>query len=132
MAGHPRSIDEYLAGLSDENRSALEKIRKAVHSAAPKAEECISYGMPVFRLDGKCIAGFRAAKDHCSYHPMSGATVAALQKELAAYDIGRGTIRFSARAPLPAALVDRLVKTRIAEIVKKPGIGQAPRGARKG
>jgi uncharacterized protein YdhG (YjbR/CyaY superfamily) len=111
----PRTIDEYLAGLSPENRTALQKVRRAVHAAAPEAEECISYGMPAFRLNGKLIAGFKAAANHCSFHPMSGDTVATLKADLAGYDTSRGTIRFSARAGLPATLVRKLVKTRIAE-----------------
>ena len=115
MAAKPQTIDEYLAGLSAENRAALQKLRRAVHAAAPEAQECISYGMPAFRLRGKLIAGFKAAANHCSFHPMSGETVATLETDLAAYDTSRGTIRFSARAGLPATLVRKLVKARIAE-----------------
>lgn len=116
MAQAPRTIDDYLAGLNAVSRAALQRVRRAVHAAAPGVEECISYGMPAFRLDGKLVAGFRAATNHCSYHPMSGDTVAALDAELAAYETSRGTIRFSPRAGLPAALVRKLVKTRIAEL----------------
>jgi uncharacterized protein YdhG (YjbR/CyaY superfamily) len=115
MSTTPRTIDEYLASLSAENRTALAKVRRAVHAAAPRAEECISYGMPAFRLNGKLIAGFRAAASHCSFHPMSGDTVATLEADLAGYDTSRGTIRFSARAGLPSTLVRKLVKARIAE-----------------
>jgi uncharacterized protein YdhG (YjbR/CyaY superfamily) len=115
LATTPRTIDEYLAGLSPENRSALQRVRRAVHAAAPGAEECISYGMPAFRLNGKLIAGFKAAANHCSFHPMSGETVATLEADLAAYHTSRGTIRFSAHAGLPATLVRKLVKARISE-----------------
>jgi uncharacterized protein YdhG (YjbR/CyaY superfamily) len=111
----PRTMDEYLATLSPENRAALEKMRRAVHAAAPGAEECISYGMPAFRMNAKLIAGFKAAATHCSFHPMSGDTVKTLKADLAGYETSKGTIRFSARAGLPAALVRKLVKTRIAE-----------------
>lgn len=114
----PHTIDEYLAGLSAENRTALQKVRRAVHASAPEAEECISYGMPAFRLNGKLIAGFKAAANHCSFHPMSGTTVMNLEAELSGYDTSRGTIRFSARAGLPAALVRKLVRARIDELVK--------------
>jgi uncharacterized protein YdhG (YjbR/CyaY superfamily) len=74
--------------------------------------------MPAFRLNGKLIAGFKAATQHCSFHPMSGATVATLSAELAGYDTSKGTIRFSPRAPLPATLVRKLVKARIAELAE--------------
>lgn len=83
MAKRPRTIDEYLGSLDADSRVALQKVRRAIHAAAPKAEECISYGMPAFRLNGKLIAGFRAAASHCSFHPMSGATVATLKAKLA-------------------------------------------------
>jgi uncharacterized protein YdhG (YjbR/CyaY superfamily) len=118
MPKRPRTIDEYLDGVSVESRAALQKVRRAIHSAAPKAEECISYGMPAFRLNGKLIAGFRAAANHCSFHPMSGATVATVGEELAGYDTSPGTIRFSVRQVLPAALVRKLVKARIAELAR--------------
>jgi uncharacterized protein YdhG (YjbR/CyaY superfamily) len=115
VATKPQTIDEYLAGLSPENRLALQKVRRAVHAAAPGAEECISYGMPAFRLNGTLIAGFKAAASHCSFHPMSGETVATLKGDLAGYETSKGTIKFSARAGLPSTLVRKLVKARIAE-----------------
>jgi uncharacterized protein YdhG (YjbR/CyaY superfamily) len=118
VAKRPHTIDEYLAGLSAKNRTALQKVRRAVQVAAPRAEECISYGMPAFRLNGKLIAGFKAAANHCSFHPMSGTTVATLKADLAAYDTSPGTIRFSARAGLPATLIRKLVRARIAEVAK--------------
>ena len=115
MGKRPGAIDEYLAGVGAGSRAALQKVRRAVRAAAPKAQECIAYGMPAFRLDGKLIAGFRAAAKHCSYHPMSGMTVATLRAELNRYGTSRGTIRFSPRTGLPKALVRKLVKARIAE-----------------
>lgn len=118
VATRPRTIDEYLAAVDAKSRAALQKVRRAIQAAAPQAEECISYGMPAFRLDGKLIAGFRAAANHCSFHPMSGATVKSLAAELAGYDTSPGTIRFSARAALPATLVRKLVKARIGELTE--------------
>ena len=118
MAKRARTIDEYLTGLDTESRAALQKVRRSIHAAAPKAEECISYGMPAFRLNGKLIAGFRATAMHCSYHSMSVDTVATLRTELAGYDTSRGTVRFAPQAPLAAALIRQLVKTRIAELTK--------------
>ena len=116
MPPKPRTIDDYLATLSADKRAALAHVRSAIKSAAPKAEEAISYGMPAFRLNGKVLVAFRAAANHCSLHPMSGNTVATLSAELAGYDTSKGTIRFQSSAPLPARLVRKLVKARIAEI----------------
>jgi uncharacterized protein YdhG (YjbR/CyaY superfamily) len=111
----PRTIDAYLAALDDSPRAALANLRRQIKAAAPAAEECISYSMPAFRLHGRLIAGFRAASGHCAYFPMSGTVVAALERDLKGYDVSKGTIRFRPDAPLPATLVRKLVKTRIAE-----------------
>ena len=115
MAAKPKTIDDYLAALSDDKRAALEKLRKIIRAAAPKAEECISYGLAAFRLNGKPLVAFGATANHCAFFPMSSSTVAAHKDELKDYDTSKGTIRFQADKPLPAALVRKLVKARIAE-----------------
>jgi len=114
MAKNRNSIDEYLAALPDEQHQVLEALRRTIKSAAPQAEECISYGVPAFRQNGMLV-GFGAAAKHCSFFLMSGSTVENHQKLLKDYDTSKGTIRFSAAKPLPAALVKKLVKSRIAE-----------------
>jgi uncharacterized protein YdhG (YjbR/CyaY superfamily) len=114
MSAKPQTIDEYLAPLSNEKRAALEKLRKAIKSAAPKAEECISYQIPAFGLGGRLLVAFGAAANHCAFYP-GAFPVEAHKDELKAYDTGKGTIRFQADSPLPATLVRKLVKTRIAE-----------------
>jgi uncharacterized protein YdhG (YjbR/CyaY superfamily) len=108
-----KDIDEYLAGVSDEQRALLAQLRKTIRTIVPKAEECISYGMPAFRLDGKVIGGFAATKTGGSYYPFSGSTLRTLKKDLAKYEGTKGALHFS--APLPATLVRKLLKTRIAE-----------------
>src|SRR5712691_2009434 len=114
MSAKPQTIGEYLAPLSHEKRAALEKLRRAIKSAEPKAEECISYGIPGFRLGGRYLMGFGAAANHCSFYP-GAYPVKAHKDELKTYDTSKGTIRFQADSPLPATLVRKLVKTRIAE-----------------
>ena len=108
------TIDEYLAAVRRDQRAALEKLRQTIRSAAPKAEECISYSLPAFRLNGLLVA-FGATANHCAFYPMSASTVEAHKKELEDYDTSKGTIRFQPDRPLPAALVRKLVKARIAE-----------------
>src|SRR6476646_6668491 len=110
----PRTIDEYLAAMSDDKRAALEKLRKTIRAAAPQAEECISYQLAAFRQDGMLV-GFGATANHCAFYLMSASTVAAHQDDLKGYDTSKGTIRFPADRPLPAALVRKLVKARLAE-----------------
>jgi uncharacterized protein YdhG (YjbR/CyaY superfamily) len=114
MSAKPQTIDEYLAPLSSEKRAALEKLRRAIRSAAPKAEECISYQIPAFRLGGRLLVAFGAAANHCAFYP-GAFPVETHKDELKAYDTSKGTIRFRADSPLPATLVRKLVKTRIAE-----------------
>ena len=114
MSAKPQTIDEYLAPLSDEKRAALEKLRKAIKAAAPEAEECISYQIPGFRLDGRLLVSFGAAANHCAFYP-GKFPVEDNKDELKAYDTSKGTIRFQAERPLAATLVRKLVKTRIAE-----------------
>jgi uncharacterized protein YdhG (YjbR/CyaY superfamily) len=109
----PQTVDEYLAALPKDKRVTLEKLRQTIKSAAPKATEGISYQMPMFKYHGM-LAGFAAFKDHCSFFP-GAEPIAAHKDELKAYETSKGTIRFPVDKPLPAALVKKLVKTRIAE-----------------
>jgi uncharacterized protein YdhG (YjbR/CyaY superfamily) len=115
MAAKPKTTDEYLAALSDDKRAALERLRKTIQAAAPNAEECISYQLPAFRLNGRMLVAFGATANHCAFFPMSSVTVEAHKDALKQYDTSKGTIRFQADTPLPAALVRKLVKARIAE-----------------
>lgn len=108
-------IDRYLAKLSDEQRAALETLRKRIVAAAPKAEECISYQLPAFRLDGKVLVLFGARPGFCTFFPGSGTAVAAHARELAGFSTSKGAIRFGPKAPPSAALVRKIVKYRIAE-----------------
>ena len=113
-----RTVDDYLARLSAEKRSTLEKVRKAIRSAAPRAVECISYGIPAVRLDGRLLVGFGAAAKHCSFY--AGAhPIVAHRAELAGYDTSKGTIRFPPTDAPPASFIRKLVRTRIAEYARK-------------
>jgi uncharacterized protein YdhG (YjbR/CyaY superfamily) len=109
-----KTIDEYLAALNDEQRAALETLRKTIRAAAPGAEECISYGVPAFRLNGLLVA-FAARPNHLAFYPMSATSVADHKDELKDYATSKGTIRFQPDKPLPATLVRKLVRARIAE-----------------
>jgi uncharacterized protein YdhG (YjbR/CyaY superfamily) len=115
MAGKPKTVDEYLAAVSEDKRCALERLRKAIMAAAPKAEECISYQLAAFRLDGRMLVSFGATGKHCAFYLMSSSTLDAHKHELKGYDTSKGTIRFRADEPLPMVLVRKLVKARIAE-----------------
>jgi len=113
MSKAPASTDSYLARLGDDKRRALQKLRKDIKAAVPKAEECISYGVPGFRLNGRLLVSYGAGAKHCAFYP--GSIVQQFKKELKNHDTSKGTIRFAADEPLPASLVRKVVKARIAQ-----------------
>jgi uncharacterized protein YdhG (YjbR/CyaY superfamily) len=115
MRPKPNDIDGCLATVDGPKRAALEKLRKTIRSVVPKAEECISYRIPAFRLAGKVVAGFCARTNGCSYFPFSGRTLRTLAEDLEAYEMTKGALHFDPADGLPAALVRKLLKVRIAE-----------------
>ncbi len=106
-------MEEYLAGVPEPARTTLNKVRAWIRSAAPEATEGISYGMPAFRYKGMLV-WFAAFSDHCSLFP-GASVVKAFQDELRDDSTSKGTIRFPVDKPLPAALVKKMVKARVAE-----------------
>lgn len=108
------SVDDYLAGVPEPSRSVLQALRIQIKSAAPQAIEYIGYGIPCFK-QGRSLVSYAAAKNHCSFFAMSPAVMAEFGEELAGYSTSKGTIRFDPERPIPAALVKRLVKARLAE-----------------
>jgi uncharacterized protein YdhG (YjbR/CyaY superfamily) len=112
--------DDYLAALPAGQRTALERLRKTIRAAAPTAEECISYRMPAFRLDGKVLVLYAAMARHCSFFPGSGTAVEAHSASLEGYSTSKGTIRFDAEKPLPAKVVRDIVRYRIVENAARP------------
>jgi len=109
----PRTVDDYLAALPEEQRAALEKLRETIKAAAPDAAESISYGIPTFKYKGRPLIYFGAAKNHCAVYAIN---TDAHKDELKRYDTSKGTVRFSPDKPLPEALRRKLVKARIDEI----------------
>jgi uncharacterized protein YdhG (YjbR/CyaY superfamily) len=110
-----KDVEAFLAAVPPDKRAALEKLRKTIGAAAPKAIELLNYGVPMFRLDGKNLVSYGAAAKHCTFYVQSPAVMRAFAAELKGYKQGKGSIQFSADKPLPAALVTKLVKARIAE-----------------
>ena len=109
-------IDAYLEKLEEPKRSTLEALRKTILSIIPKAEQGLSYGVPAFKLDGKNVAGFSAAKTHLSYLPHSGTVTSSLADDLAAYETSKGALKFAVDRPLPRKIVKLLIAARRAEL----------------
>jgi len=107
-------VDAYIEAQPKEVRPALEKMRAIIRSAAPKAEEVISYRVPSYRYNGMVVA-FGAAKKHVGLYAMSPAVLATLAGEIASYDTSKGTVRFPLGKPMDEKLIRKIVALRLAE-----------------
>ncbi len=121
----PTTIDEYLADVAPAQRTVLEKLRRAVHAAAPGAEEYIGYGLAGFKHGGRPLVYFGAWENHCALYAASPKTQAEFQDALTGFQVSKGTIRFTVAKPLPLTLVKELVKARVAENAAKVRKGGA-------
>lgn len=117
----PSTIDDYLKSIPEDRRRALEDLRTKIRSIVPAAEECISYRIPAFRLNGVVVAGFCATSKGCSYFPFSGSTLRTLSRDVTRYDQTKSSLHFLTDKPLPIALVRKLIRARIAETQEKRG-----------
>ena len=116
--GAAKTVGEYLARIPQPARGTLNKIRAAIRSAAPRgATEVISYGIPAFKHKG-VLVWYAAFADHCSLFP-TAAVIEKFKKELKGYVKSKGTIQFPTDKPLPAGLVKKMVKARVAQIENK-------------
>ena len=108
-------VDAYLAKVPEPARATLEKVRATIRSVVPaETTEGLSYGMPTFRYKGALVA-YAAFKDHCSFFPCQASLIDQMKDELKNYRTSKGTLQFPLDKPLPAALVKKMVKARIAE-----------------
>jgi uncharacterized protein YdhG (YjbR/CyaY superfamily) len=114
MSPPVETVDDYLAGLPEKERAVLEELRQVIRSAAPQAEEVISYRIPLYKHHGHLV-GFAAFKNHCSLFVTDSEVPKQFAEDLEPYEVKHTTIHFSVENPLPAALVKKIVKARIAE-----------------
>jgi uncharacterized protein YdhG (YjbR/CyaY superfamily) len=114
-----QEIDAYLQGLEEPKRSTLQQLRETILAFIPDAEQCISYGLPAFRVHGKVVAGFAAFKNHLSYLPHSGSVLPELGDEIASYKSTSGSLHFPIDRPLPKPLVEKLISIRLRQIAER-------------
>ena len=111
----PKTVDEYLASVPEPARSTLKKIRAAIRISAPaETTEFISYRMPMYKYKGM-LMGYAAFPKHCSLFLATSSLVKMFKDELSRYKTSKGTIRFPTDKPLPASLVKKIVKARVAQ-----------------
>jgi len=116
-----KEIDDYLASVEEPKRSTLEALRRSILGVVPDAEQCLSYGVPAFKVQGRAIAGFAAFTNHLSYLPHSGSVLDELGADIAGYRSTKGSLHFAVDEPLPDVLVRRLVEARMRQL----GLSQA-------
>ena len=110
------SVDDYLAGVEEPDRAALEHVRALVTALVPDVTEGVSYGIPAWRFKGKPLLGFVAAKNHLSLYPFSPGAVDAVRDRLDGFALSKGTVRFTAAAPIPDDVLTDLVLFRARQI----------------
>ncbi len=110
------TVDRYLAALPADQREALQRLRAKVRELVPEATETISYGLPTFKLHGRGLIAYGGWKQHCSIYPMSGTFLDANAEALEPYRAAKGTLHFKPDAPIPEALLEDLIRRRVADV----------------
>lgn len=129
------TVDEYIAAQPEDAQRALKRVRSIIRKAVPKAGEAISYKIPTYKLHGSPVLYFAGWKKHYSLYPVTDRLVAAFKKELATYEVAKGTIRFPLSEPVPVTLIEGIAKFRAAEVAgvrpAKPAVKKQTKPAAK-
>jgi uncharacterized protein YdhG (YjbR/CyaY superfamily) len=110
------TVDAYLAALPADQRVLLQMIRDRIRSLVPTATETFSYGMPAFKLDGRFLVSYAGWKRHCSLYPLTDSFMASHAAEIDGFDRTKGSIHFTSARPLPPAVLDDLIRARVADL----------------
>jgi uncharacterized protein YdhG (YjbR/CyaY superfamily) len=116
MSARDPRVDAYLAALPADQQGLLEGVRATIRRVVPDAEETIAYDMPAFRLAGRFLVSYAGWKRHCSLYPLTDSFLAAHAVEIEGFGRTKGSIHFTAAKPLPPALLDELIRTRVADL----------------
>ena len=116
MSARDPRVDAYLAALPVDQQGLLEGVRATIRRVVPDAEETIAYDMPAFRLAGRFLVSYAGWKRHCSLYPLTDSFLAAHAAEIQGFGRTKGSIHFTAAKPLPPALLEELIRTRVADL----------------
>jgi len=116
-------IDTYLAGLDETRRETLDEVRRRILDVIPAAEQCISYSVPAFKVDGKTVAGLAAFKNHLSYLPHSGSVLPSMAADLSGYEQTKSALHFPIDQPLDRPVIAALIATKMREVGLHPPAG---------
>jgi len=107
------SVDSYISSIPEPTQALLQQLRTAIKTAAPEAEEVISYQMPAYKYHG-ILVYFAGYMNHIGFYPTSSA-IEVFKTELKIYKFAKGSVQFPINKPLPLELIDRMVKFRTME-----------------
>jgi uncharacterized protein YdhG (YjbR/CyaY superfamily) len=113
-----QTVDQYLKQQPDAAQKQLERVRRAIQKAVPRAEEVISYQIPAFKLDGRALLYFAGWKEHYSLYPATAGVVARFGKELKGHLASKGTLRFALSEPVPTQLIAGIASQRASEVAE--------------
>ena len=126
-----RNVDEYIASQPKGAQAVLERVRSAIRTALPDAEEVVSYKMPAYKLHGEVVVYFAGWKRHYSLYPAGAHLMAALKDQLAPYKVNKGTIRFALSEPVPVKLIGRIATLRAKEVAQRRHVKKSTSGNRR-
>lgn len=126
-----KSVDEYLATQPAAVKLILSRVRSTIRKAVPGATEVISYQIPAYKLHGGIVVFFAGWKEHYSLYPATDRVVETFAKELAPYEVSRGTIRFPYSQPIPTHLIERIAQVRADETAERTKAASMARAAKK-
>ena len=128
MALSDSSVSDYIAKQPKPVQALLKRVRSIIRAAVPGATEVISYQIPTYKLPTGTAVYFAAWKTPYSIYPATDGVAEKFKKELTPYKVTKGTIRFPLSEPVPAKLIERIVKFRAEAVVKRANARWPRRG----
>ena len=117
----PKTVDEYLDSFTGEQKAQLTRLRQIIRETLPDTDEALKWGAPAtLDKDGMILIVFSGHKQHMNIVG-TPSTKDALEKDLAGYETGKGSVKLAYDKPLPESLIKKMVKYR-ADEYRKHGV----------